>query len=116
MKRIKIGRIVALALWAATAATAGEVTVVTGVLGPEGPLYVDGNLYFVGWISNTLSKWDGKATTVLNTRAGCSHNGLALTKQRTFLVACVDEHGATLTVLRARELASPRSVLSSGVS
>ena len=32
----------------------------SNVLGPEGPLYVDGNLYYVGWISNTLSKWDGK--------------------------------------------------------
>ena len=96
MKQIKIIGIIALAWWAATTATAGEVTLVTDVHGPEGPLYVDGNLYFVGWISNTLSKWDGKATTVLNTRAGCSHNGLALTKQRTFLVACVDEHGAIL--------------------
>jgi gluconolactonase len=28
--------------------------------------------------------------------AGCSHNGLALTKQRTFLLACTDEHGAIL--------------------
>ena len=81
---------------AATAASAGEVTVVTNVLGPEGPLYVEGNLYFVGWMSNTLSKWDGKTTTVLNTLAGCGHNGLALTKQKTFLVACTDENGAIL--------------------
>src|SRR5580700_2342028 len=95
MKRIKIGRIVVLALWAATVATAGEVTVVPGVLGPEGPLYVGGNLYFVGWISNTLSKWDGKTTVVLNHTPGCGHNGLALTKRKTFLVAC-DTHGAIL--------------------
>ena len=54
MKRIKIGRIVVLALWAATAAAAGEVTVVPGVLGPEGPLYLGGNLYFVGWISQSF--------------------------------------------------------------
>src|SRR5471032_2460295 len=96
MKQIKIIGIAALAWWAATTATAGEVTLVNDVHGPEGPLYVDGNLYFVGWISNTLSKWDGKATTVLNTLAGCGHNGLALTKQRTFLVACTDERGAIL--------------------
>jgi gluconolactonase len=96
VKAIKLGCIVALAWWTATAATAGEVTLVTGVLGPEGPLYVADNLYFVGWISNTLSKWDGRATTVLNTLAGCGHNGLALTKQKTFLVACTDEHGAIL--------------------
>jgi len=33
---------------------------------------------------------------VLNSLPGCSHNGLALTKQRTFLVACTAEHGAIL--------------------
>ena len=80
----------------ATAALAEEVTVVTDVLGPEGPLIVDGNLYYVAWTSSTLSKWDGKTATVLNDLKGCSHNGLALTKQRTFLVACTDEHGAIL--------------------
>jgi gluconolactonase len=81
---------------AATATRAQEVTVVRDVLGPEGPLYVDGNLYYVAWTSGTLSKWDGKTSTVLNALPGCSHNGLALTKQKTFLVACTDEHGAIL--------------------
>jgi gluconolactonase len=66
------------------------------VLGPEGPLFVDGNLYYVAWTSSTLSKWDGKTAVVLNALPGCSHNGLALTKQRTFLVACTDERGAIL--------------------
>ena len=77
-------------------ARADEVTIVTDVLGPEGPLFVNGNLYYVAWTSGTLSKWDGKTSTVLNKRPGCSHNGLALTKQHTFLVACTDEHGAIL--------------------
>ena len=90
---------IALALMlAALSAQAQEVTIVSDVLGPEGPLFVNGNLYYVGWTSNTLSKWDGKTTIVLNTLPGCSHNGLALTKQRTFLVACTDEHGAILEV------------------
>jgi gluconolactonase len=78
------------------AARAEEVTVVSDVLGPEGPLFVDGNLYYVAWTSGTLSKWDGKTSTVLNSLSGCSHNGLALTKQKTFLLACTDEHGAIL--------------------
>ena len=81
---------------AAMATFAGEIRIVSDVLGPEGPLYVDGTLYYVGWISNTLSKWDGKTTTVLNHTEGCGHNGLALTKQKTFLLACTDEHGAIL--------------------
>ena len=81
---------------AGAAARADEVTIVSDVLGPEGPLYVDGNLYYVGWVSNTLSKWDGKTATTLNSLQGCSHNGLALTPRRTFLLACTDKHGAIL--------------------
>src|ERR1700730_793504 len=84
------------AILAVAAASADETTVVSGVLGPEGPLFVDGNLYYVGWVSNTLSKWDGKTTTVLNHTEGCGHNGLALTKQKTFLVACTNDPGAIL--------------------
>lgn len=76
---------------------ANEITVVSNVLGAEGPLYVDGTLYYVGWISNTLSKWDGKTSTVLNTTPGCGHNGLALTQRKTLLVAC-DDKGAILEV------------------
>src|SRR3989475_7044515 len=81
---------------AAAAACADEISIVSNILGPEGPLYVDGNLYYVGWVSNTLSKWDGKTTTVLNHTPGCGHNGLALTKQKTFLLACTEDHGAIL--------------------
>src|SRR5450432_1868886 len=89
--------IAALALCiAGGAARADEVTVASDVLGPEGPLYIDGNLYYVGWTSNTLSRWDGKTTTVLHTLAGCGHNGLALTKRKTFLLACTDDPGAIL--------------------
>ena len=84
------------AMLAATAAPADEISIVSNILGPEGPLYIDGNLYYVGWVSNTLSKWDGKTTTVLNHTPGCGHNGLALTKQKTFLLACTEEHGAIL--------------------
>ena len=80
----------------ATVASAEETTVVKDVLGPEGPLFVDGNLYYVGWTSNTLSKWDGKTATVLNHTEGCGHNGLALTKEKTFLLACSDERGAVI--------------------
>src|SRR5437660_4851601 len=84
------------AISTATVACAEEITVVSNLLGPEGPLFVDGNLYYVGWISNTLSKCDGKKATVLNNTPGCGHNGLALTKKKTFLLACTDDPGAIL--------------------
>src|SRR5256714_1713294 len=84
------------AMFAATVMYADETLIVSDILGPEGPLYIDGNLYYVGWVSHTLSKWDGKTTTVLNHTPGCGHNGLALTKQKTFLLACTEERGAIL--------------------
>jgi len=99
--------IAALALFAGAPVTAapGEKVVVPNVLGPEGPLYVDGNLYFVGWVSGTLSKWDGQKATILNKTEGCGHNGLALTPQRTFLLACTDAKGAILELdLNGKEL------------
>ena len=98
MTRKIIGLAIGLVLAASTAAAAQETIVVNDVHGAEGPLYVDGNLYFVGWVSNTLSKWDGKTVTVLNHTPGCGHNGLALTKQKTFLIACDDEQGAIIEV------------------
>lgn len=94
-----------LALTGPLAAHAQESVIVRNVRGAEGPLYIDSNLYYVGWIDNTLSKWDGKTATVLNSAPGCSHNGLALTKQKTFLLACTDEHGAILELdLNGKEL------------
>jgi gluconolactonase len=95
MRTIKVICIGVSAIFA-TAMFADETVIVSNIVGPEGPLYVDGNLYYVGWVSNTLSKWDGKTTTVLNHTPGCGHNGLALTKRKTFLLACTEEHGAIL--------------------
>src|SRR5205807_3330727 len=97
--KMKVSKIICFAvgaMLAATAAGADETLIVSNILGPEGPLYVDGNLYYVGWVSNTLSKWDGTTSTVLNQTPGCGHNGLALTKRKTFLLACTEEHGAVL--------------------
>src|SRR5581483_6643679 len=89
----------------ATTAWAEETVVVRDVLGPEGPLFIDGNLYYVGWVSNNLSKWDGKTSTVLNHTDGCGHNGLALTKNKTFLLACTSVPGGILELdLTGKEL------------
>ena len=96
MRASKIICVAVGAMVVATTACADETVIVSNVLGPEGPLYVDGNLYYVGWVSHTLSKWDGKTSTVLNHTPGCGHNGLALTKRKTFLLACTEEHGAIL--------------------
>ena len=118
---MKISKIICFtvgAMLAATAACADETLIVSNVLGPEGPLYVDGNLYYVGWVSNALPKWDGKTTTVLNHTPGCGHNGSALTKRKTFLLAESRECTSPACPLRIRlrrfhtSLARPMSQVS----
>jgi gluconolactonase len=105
MRTGKIISFVMGALFVAAAGSADELTVVSNVRGPEGPLFLDGNLYFVGWVSNTLSKWDGKTSTVLNHTDGCGHNGLALTRRKTFLLACTNDPGAIVELdLTGKEL------------
>jgi gluconolactonase len=94
--RITVSAIVLM--FASAVANAQETTVVSDVGGAEGPLYIDGSLYYVSWVPETLSKWDGHKVTVLNHTAGCGHNGLAFTKQKTFLIACDSEHGAIIEV------------------
>jgi len=98
MKAHRIACLAAAAMFTSATSIADEVTVVSNVLGPEGPLYVDGSLYYVAWIGNTLSKWNGKTVTVLNDAPGCGHNGLALTRQHTFLIACTNDPGAIIEV------------------
>ena len=98
MKAEKSGCLAVGAMLVSLIARAGEVSIVGDVLGAEGPLFIDGNLYYVAWIGNSLSKWDGKTTTVLNNSPGCGHNGLAFTRQRTFLIACTNDPGAIIEV------------------
>jgi gluconolactonase len=122
---MKTSRIISFAIsimLAVVTASAQEITIVSNVLGPEGPLFVDGNLYYVAWVSSTLSMWVGRTTTVLNHTPGCGHNGLALTKQKTFLLACDDEHGAILELdmtgqeLRRWEVDSKGQKLDGGIN
>src|SRR5437867_3632770 len=84
------------AMLAATAACADEISIVSNILGPEGPLYVEGNLYYVGWVSNTLPRGAAKTTRVLNHTPGCGHSALGLTKQKTSLLGPTGEQGAIL--------------------
>src|ERR1700720_2740023 len=105
---MRLNRIICVAvsaMLAARAAGADETVIISNLLGPEGPLFIDGNLYYVGWVSNTLSKWDGKTSTILNHTEGCGHNGLALTRRKTLLLACTEEHGAILELdMNGKEL------------
>jgi gluconolactonase len=105
MKHWKLSCVAAAFMFAFSAAKAQETVVVNNVLGPEGPLVVDGKLYYVAWTTNTLNRWDGEKSVVLNNEPKCGHNGLALTKQRTFLVMCSEDPGIILeTDLNGKEI------------
>ncbi len=80
------------------AAPSQETVVIDSVGGPEGPLVVDSDLYYVAWTGNALYKWDGKTSTVVNDEPGCGHNGVALTPAKTLLVACSADPGAIMEV------------------
>ncbi|SAK63183.1 gluconolactonase [Caballeronia glebae] len=101
--RLRIAALLGLLI--TIAAPAQETVVASNVLGPEGPLVVDGKLYFVGWESNQLVRMDDGKQTVINSDSKCSQNGLALTKRKTFLLACDAEPGAIIeTDLNGKEL------------
>ncbi|MGB8418668.1 SMP-30/gluconolactonase/LRE family protein [Paraburkholderia sp.] len=105
MKVKQIMGMVASLVLSVAAVHAEEVTVVKNVLGPEGPLYLHGNLYYVAWTTGTLNKWDGKKSTVLNDAKNCGHNGLALTKQNTFLIMCSADPGMIIeTEINGKEI------------
>lgn len=88
-----------------SAAVANEIVVADNVLGPEGPLWVDGKLYYVSWNPGSLLRWDGKTSAVINNMKGCSHNGLAPTRWKTLLLACSEGHGAIVELdLDGKEL------------
>lgn len=89
----------------ASPAWCGETIVVEHVLGPEGPLVVNGDLYYVSWNPGSLLRWDGRTSKVINDAPDCSHNGLALTGRKTFLVACDAAIGIILELdLAGKEL------------
>ena len=96
MKRSGLLGVTLAAMVAGSPVCATEVAVVSGVQGPEGPLYVNGALYYVAWVTGTLSKFENGRSVVLNSQPGCGHNGLALTGRKTFLLACTDDPGAIL--------------------
>jgi gluconolactonase len=88
--------VAASALLMVSATFADEVTVVDNIQGPEGPLILGGTLYYVGFVTGFLAKWDGQKSVVLDVTPGCGHNGLVLSPRRTLLVACDDMNGAIL--------------------
>jgi gluconolactonase len=85
----------------AQADQAPVATIVSGIGGPEGPVFVGRNLYYVGWTDNILARWDGRVATTIHHEAGCEHNGLAAIPGGHLLIACLADAGAVIEVTTA---------------
>jgi len=57
---------------------------------PEGPVWYRGNLYYVEYGRNTVTRWDGRRNTVFATEAGCGQSAVMPTVRGDFITACYD--------------------------
>jgi gluconolactonase len=75
---------------AATCAFAGQVTTIDADAHyPEGPLWLDGKLFYVEYALSNVKSWDGKRTAVYWHKDGCGANAL-IPFNGHLLVACYD--------------------------
>jgi gluconolactonase len=57
---------------------------------PEGPVWYRGNLYYVEYGRNTVTRWDGRRNTVFATEAGCGQSAVVPTVRGEFITTCYD--------------------------
>jgi gluconolactonase len=72
-------------------AAAGEVTVINDKARfPEGPLWLDGKLWYVEYGGHTIMTWDGKANAEFWKQDGCGPSAVVRAGDGSFLVTCYD--------------------------
>lgn len=86
---------------AAHADPAPATVIVSGIGGPEGPVFIGRDLYYVGWTDNILARWDGREAKTLHHEAECEHNGVAAIPGGHLLIACLADAGAIIEVTAA---------------
>src|SRR5262245_54758858 len=82
---------VAAIIGLASAAGAADVKVINDKAAfPEGPVFLDGKLFYVEYGGNTIDVWDGKTNTVLWKSDGCGPSAVAPLGSGDFVVTCYD--------------------------
>ncbi len=82
---------VAAAIGFTSLAGAADVKVINDKAAfPEGPVVVDGKLYYVEYGGHTIDVWDGKANTVLWKSDGCGPSAVVPLGTGDFVVTCYD--------------------------
>jgi gluconolactonase len=85
------GVLAGVAAGAVAGAPAGAVTVDPDAHYPEGPVWRDGQLFYVEYSANNIKRWDGAHSTVIWHRDGCGASGL-FDFHGHWLVACYDDN------------------------
>ena len=82
---------IAAVIGLASAACAADMKVINDKAAfPEGPIFLDGKLYYVEYGGNTIDVWDGKTNTVLWKSDGCGPSAVAPLGTGDFVVTCYD--------------------------
>jgi gluconolactonase len=80
-----------VALGVAGAARSASVEAIDpGVHYPEGPVWRNGQLFYVEYSAHNIKRWDGKRATIFWHRDGCGPSGLIGVRDH-WLVACYDD-------------------------
>jgi gluconolactonase len=116
MQQLHGSALVGVALLVSTGVAAGEVEVINPEASfPEGPLWHDGQLYYVEYGADTVMTWDGKENTQVWRQEGCGPSAVVEAGDGNFLVTCYDANtlveitpaGETLNTLSADQTGQP---------
>jgi gluconolactonase len=84
--------VLVILLWVADGAYAEPVsTIDPDAHYPEGPVWRDGQLYYVEYSAGNIKRWDGTHTTIIWHRDGCGASGL-INFHGNWLIACYDDN------------------------
>lgn len=75
---------------------------------PEGPVWRDGQLYYVEYFEGNIKRWDGTRTTIFWHRDGCGPSGLADFHGH-WLIACYDDNSIVEIDAAARQVRVSRA-------
>jgi sugar lactone lactonase YvrE len=91
MKRPHGSALIGAALLVCTGAAASEVEIINPEASfPEGPLWHEGQLYYVEYGADTVMMWDGKENTQVWRQDGCGPSAVVEAGEADFLVTCYD--------------------------
>ena len=83
--------VLVLVLCFSSMAYAGDIKVINAKSGfPEGPLWLNGKLYYVEYGSQTVKTWDGKQNREFWKLDGCGPSAIVAAPSGDFLVTCYD--------------------------